>query len=65
MKNSDYWKKRFEQLEAAANNKGLTTNADLEVQYLKTQSQIEGQINSWYQRFAVNNQVTMAEAKKC
>ncbi len=64
MKNSDYWKKRFEQLEAAANNKGLATTADLEVQYMKAQRQIEGQINSWYQRFAVNNQVTMAEARK-
>lgn len=64
MKNSDYWKKRFEQLEDAANKKGLATTADLEVQYLKTQRQLESQINSWYQRFAVNNQVTMAEARK-
>jgi len=64
MKNSDYWKKRFEQLEDAANKKGLATTADLEVQYLKTQRQLEGQINSWYQRFAINNQVTMAEARK-
>lgn len=63
MKNSDYWKKRFEQLETAANNKGLATTADLEVQYIKAQRQIEGQINSWYQRFATNNQVTMAEAR--
>lgn len=64
MKNSDYWKKRFEQLEDAANKKGLATNAELEVQYMKSQRQIEGQINSWYQRFADNNNISMSEARK-
>lgn len=37
MKNSDYWKKRFEQIEDVANKKSLATTVDLEVQHMKAQ----------------------------
>ena len=37
---------------------------DIEKQYRQTQKQLEGQIAAWYQRFASNNGVTLAEAKR-
>ncbi len=64
MKNSDYWKARFGQLEAAQNKKGMQCYADIERQYRQAQKQIEGQIAAWYQRFADNNGVTLTDARK-
>jgi SPP1 gp7 family putative phage head morphogenesis protein len=64
MKNSEYWKKRFELLEQSQNQQGLDCYADLEKQYREAQKQIEGQISVWYQRFADNNGVSMADARK-
>ena len=63
MKNSDYWRKRFEQLEEAQLNKGAAYYADLEAQYKLASKRIEDQISGWYNRFAHNNQITFAEAK--
>lgn len=64
MKNSDYWKLRFEQLEAVSNKNATVLLSDLDAAYIKAQKQIENQIQVWYQRFATNNQITMAEAKR-
>ena len=64
MKDSAYWRKRFELLEQAQNQKGVQCYAELEKQYRQAQKTLEGQIAAWYQRFAANNGVTMAEAKK-
>lgn len=64
MKNSNYWKKRFKQLEAASFQKGVEYYQVLDNQYIVAQNQIEKEIRSWYQRFAVNNNVSIAEAKK-
>lgn len=64
MKNSDYWKLRFEQLEAAQNGKGAAAVAEIERQYKEAQKQIEGQIARWYQRFADNNGISLAEARQ-
>jgi len=64
MKNSEYWKKRFELLEQSQNQQGLQCYADVEKQYRQAQKQIEGQIAAWYQRFAKNNGITLADARK-
>lgn len=64
VKNSAYWKKRFELLEQSQNQQGVQCYADIEKQYRQTQKQIEGQIAAWYQRFADNNGVTLADARK-
>ena len=64
MKNSEYWKKRFELLEQSQNQQGLQCYADIEKQYRQAQKQIESQISVWYQRFAKNNNVTLTEAKR-
>lgn len=64
MKNSEYWKLRFEQLEAAQNGQGAVTVAEIEKQYKEAKKQLEGQISRWYQRFADNNGITLAEARQ-
>lgn len=64
MKSSEYWQKRFELLEQAAHQQGVQCYADIEKQYRQAQKQLEGQIAAWYQRFASNNDVTLAEAKR-
>lgn len=64
MKNSDYWKQRFEQLEVAQNQIGGSALGEIVQQYNEAQKQIEGQIARWYQRFADNNGITMAEARQ-
>lgn len=64
MKNSDYWKLRFEQLEAAQNGQGVAAFAEIEKQYKEAQKQLEGQIARWYQRFADNNGISLAEARQ-
>ena len=64
MKNSAYWKKRFELLEQSQNQIGLDCFADIEKQYRKAQRQIEAQIRAWYQRFADNNQISLADARR-
>lgn len=64
MKNDDYWQKRFELLEQAAHQQGVQCYADVEKQYRQAQKTLEGQIAAWYQRFADNNGVTLADAKR-
>lgn len=64
MKNSEYWKLRFEQLEQAQNEQGAAAFAEIEKQYKEAQKQLEGQIARWYQRFADNNGITLAEARQ-
>lgn len=64
MKNSDYWKKRFEQLEKVSHKKAETVYTSIENSYIQAQKEIESKINNWYVRFANNNQITINEAKK-
>ena len=64
MKNSEYWKLRFEQLEQAQNGQGAAAFAEIEKQYKEAQKQIEGKIARWYQRFADNNGITLAQARQ-
>ncbi|MEA4831580.1 MAG: minor capsid protein [Oscillospiraceae bacterium] len=64
MKNSAYWKMRFEQLEAASNKNAVESFATIEEQYMAAQKAIEQQISTWYTRFAKNNNISMAEARQ-
>lgn len=64
MNNGEYWQKHFELLEQAAHQQGVQCYADIEKQYRQAQKTLEGQIAAWYQRFASNNGVTLAEAKR-
>ena len=64
MKTAEYWKDRFEQIEKICHDKGAVTYREIEEQYRKAQREIESQISVWYQRFAVNNGITMQEARR-
>lgn len=64
MKNSDYWINRFSQLESVTNKDAMEAYRDVEEIYQKAQTELEDKINTWYQRFATNNQISMAEARK-
>ena len=64
MPNSSYWQDRFTQIEAVAHNKGIKAYSEIENIYQKAQRELENKINTWYQRFAINNDVSMAEARK-
>lgn len=64
MKNSAYWKKRYEQLEKTSYQKGVEFYQKLDDQYVNAASQIDKEIRAWYQRFAINNNVSITEAKK-
>ncbi|KAF0193669.1 MAG: phage protein, partial [Bacteroidetes bacterium] len=64
LKNNDYWKKRMELLEESQLKKGQAYVQDLEKQYRVASQNIEKEISTWYSRFAINNNITMAEAKK-
>lgn len=64
MNNADYWKQRFTQLETAQHRKGATAYLEMERQYKEAQRQLEGQIARWYQRFADNNGISLAQAKQ-
>ncbi len=64
MADAAYWKKRFEQLEETQNRKGLQCYEEVERLYRDAQRQIEGQIAAWYQRFANNNGITLADARR-
>ena len=64
MKNAEYWKRRFETLEKAAISKGEEYLEALEREYKKVMRTIESEIARWYQRFAVNNNISLSDAKK-
>lgn len=64
MKNSEYWKNRFGQLEEAQHNLMQADKAEIYRQYARTQQILNGQIALWYQRFADNNNITLAEVKQ-
>lgn len=64
MKNRNYWKQRMEILQEIQLKKGQSYLVDLDKQYRITMKNIERELAYWYERFAVNNQISMTEARK-
>ena len=64
MKNADYWRGRFAILENSAHKQADEYLQALEDIYRETEQSVQRDIESWYQRFATNNKVTLAEARK-
>lgn len=64
MKNSNYWQDRFKQLEEAQHEWGAKAFGEMEKQYREAQKELEAAIDKWYRRFAENNNISMAEARK-
>nr|DAQ19568.1 MAG TPA: minor capsid protein [Caudoviricetes sp.] len=62
--NAEYWKERFELLEKSQHAKAIDCYENIENHYRRAQKEVEKQISTWYQRFAKNNGITMAEAKR-
>lgn len=63
-KNRDYWRKRSEQVQESLLNKSDVYAADLEKQYKLAMTEIQKEIEVWYKRFAKNNCISYAEAKR-
>lgn len=64
MKPRDYWQKRFEQVEAATHKQANQIERETDEIFRRAQVNLEKEINAWYIRYAKNNKVTMAEAKR-
>lgn len=64
MKNADYWRGRFSILEDSAHREAQKTIQDMEELYLDAQRSVQKEIESWYARFAVNNQISLTDARK-
>ncbi len=64
MNNKDYWARRFKIMEDALKDQANDYVENLEKQFNAAIRDIETQMRAWYQRFAVNNNITLAEAKR-
>lgn len=64
MSNSEYWRKRFEQVTESELKKADMYQKILEREYQKAIVQIQKDIDTWYNRFAKDNKVTYAESKR-
>ncbi len=64
MKNSEYWAKRVEELEKAQMLNEAKYVEQLKEEYDKALKEIKKETQSWLTRFAVNNQITLKEAKQ-
>lgn len=63
-KNAAYWRERSEAVEASNNRAVKTTVADIDQMFQEAQREIERDIATWYSRFAKNNDIDLAEAKR-
>lgn len=64
MKSSEYWQKRFETLQEKELKNADKYIEELTEQYEKAYLSLEEKITKWYTRLAVNNEVSLEEAKK-
>lgn len=65
MKSSEYWQRRFDELEAAQLRKAERYNArEVDRQFQMALAQIEKELSYWYQRLGENNSISANEARK-
>lgn len=64
MGSSEYWRKRFSELEEGQHQQGEEYYKDLQNQFRTAQNNIALDIEHWYQRLADNNGISLASAKK-
>lgn len=62
--NAEYWAKRFEELEKAQLLNEAKYITELQEAYEKALYSVKKEINTWLARFAINNQISLKEAKK-
>lgn len=59
-----YWGERFKQVEQSEHREAEKVYSDIEDMYRAADREIEQKISAWYGRFANNNGITMAEARR-
>lgn len=64
MNNSEYWRERFSLLEIAAHQKSDEYIKSLEKIYRDAENSVKKDIDAWYGRFAINNKISLIDAKK-
>lgn len=62
--NAEYWAQRIKNMEDALKDQSYSYAENLEAQFSRAQAEIERQMSVWYQRFAANNEITLADAKR-
>jgi len=62
--NDKYWRERFAAIEAGVNKAAASTYAKIERNIMSAQRELEKEIARWYSRFADNNQIDLAEARR-
>jgi len=62
--NAAYWAQRMKRMEDALQDQSYAYVENLDKQFATAQAEIERQMSVWYQRFAVNNEITLADAKR-
>ena len=61
---ADYWARRMKLMEDALKDHSFSYVENMERQFMAAQAEAERQIAVWYQRFAANNEITLADAKR-
>lgn len=64
MHNREYWQKRFAAVEEMRNKRGRLAVDQIAPHFDRAQATIDKEIRVWYQRFADNNGISLADAKK-
>ncbi|MCL2386021.1 MAG: hypothetical protein FWC89_00585 [Defluviitaleaceae bacterium] len=64
MRNTDYWQQRFEAIEEMTTTTGENHIQSMERIFSNAQMDLQNQISGWYNRFATNNQIDLAEARR-
>ena len=63
--NAEYWAQRLKNMEDALKDQVYSDYVqNLDEQFAAADAEIRRQMESWYQRLAVNNDITLADAKK-
>lgn len=64
MNNAEYWRGRFSILEDNAHKEADQLIRATEEMYMEAQRSVQAEIEQWYSRFAVNNQISLSDARK-
>jgi SPP1 gp7 family putative phage head morphogenesis protein len=64
VKSEDYWQKRFEAQKVRAERDVAGYVDALQAEYAVAQADLQKDIDAWYARFAENNEIDLAEAKR-
>ncbi|MEE4561563.1 minor capsid protein [Paenibacillus polymyxa] len=64
MKSEEYWSKRMDALNEAQLGKGDAYVRKMEIEYAKANASIQKDIDVFHQRFAKNNEMSLAEARQ-